>query len=143
MAEVFAGFVCGYGLALAVTPLLAIALIRARVGSPLLQRLAPPETNLLALSMVLHTFAFFALTLVGLVLGLMLHGIEDQHPAGGLGSPNGVFTALIIAIAAIAVVPIAIALPRQRAVLLIGGTVFAITFGWLMPYLSLVGPSGS
>ena len=142
MAEVFAGFVCGYGLALAVTPVMAIALLRARVSSPLLERIVPRGTNLIALSMILHTFAFLVLTALGILLGLLLLGIEEQRPDGGLGSPNRVFTALVVAIAAIAVGPFAVVLARQRLALLLGAAVFAITFGWLMPYLSLLGPEG-
>lgn len=140
MAEVMAGFVCGYGLALAVTPIAAIALLRARVSSSYLQRVVPQGTSLIAVSVVLHTFAFLTLTALGILLGLMLAGIEDRSPAGGLGSPNRVFTAFILATGAIAVLPLAVALPRWRAPLLAGGLAFAASFGWLMPYLSLLGP---
>ena len=143
MAEAFAGFVCGYVLALAATPVLAIALVRARVSSPLIERLVPPGTNLLVLSMILHAFAFIVLTAIGALLGLLLLGIEEQRPSGGLGSPNAVFTALMMAIAAIAAVPLAVVLPRQRLALLASAALFTITFGWLMPYLSLLGPEGS
>ena len=142
MAEVFAGFICGYGLALAVTPVMAIALLRARVSSPLLERIVPRGTSLIALSMILHTFAFLVLTALGILLGLLLLGIEEQRPDGGLGSPNRVFTALVVAITVIAVGPLAVVLARQRVALLLGAAVFAITFGWLMPYLSLLGPDG-
>ena len=140
MAEAFAGFVCGYGLALLVTPLAAIAIVRARATNPTLQRLAPEGTNLVALSVILHTFAFFALTAVGMLLGLLLYGLENGRPEGGLGSPNAIYTALVLAIAGIALLPLAVALPRLRFVLLAGGLVFVSTFGWLVPYLSLIGP---
>ena len=62
MAEVMAGFVCGYGLALVVTPIAAIALVRARVSSPLLRQVMPGGTSLIAVSVILHTFAFLTLT---------------------------------------------------------------------------------
>jgi hypothetical protein len=139
MAETLSGFVCGFALALLVTPLLAVALLRARVNSPTLERLVPKETNILALSMLLHSGAFLAFTGIGIVLGMMLYGIEDARPAGGLGSPNAFFTLLVLAITAIAVVPMAVVLPRQRGLLLAAAVVFAVTFGWVMPYLSLVG----
>src|SRR3990172_4533308 len=135
MAEVMAGFVCGYGLALVVTPIAAIALLRARVSSPLLRQVLPEGTSLLAVSVILHTFAFLTLTALGILLGLMLAGIEGRSPGGGLGSPNRVFTAFILATGAIAVLPLAVALPRWRAPLLAGGLSFAACFGWLMPYL--------
>lgn len=142
MAEVFAGFVCGFALALLATPIAAIALVRARVSSPTLRQVVPEGSSLVAVSMILHGFAFLALTAVGMVLGMVLLGMEDRSPAGGLGSPNRAFTAFILALTAIAVAPLAIALPRLRAPLLAGGLVFALTFGWIMPWLSLLGPNG-
>jgi hypothetical protein len=142
MAEAFAGFVCGFALALIATPLAAIALVRARVSSPLIQQVVPQGTSLVAVSIILNSFAVLTLTALGLVLGMMLLGLEESAPAGGLGSPNRAFTALILALTMIAVGPLAFALPRYRAALLAGGLVFAVTFGWAMPWLSLAGPNG-
>jgi hypothetical protein len=142
MAEVLAGFVCGYALALVAAPALAMALVRLRTGSEYLNQVVPPGTNVLALSVVLFGFAFIALTAIGMALGMMLAGVEDSRPASGLGSPNAVFTGLIIVIAAIAVVPFAIVLPRWRRPLAASGTVFVLIFGWAMPWLSLAGPEG-
>ena len=140
MAEVFAGFVCGYGLALLATPVAAVALLRARVASPLVRQMLPEGTSLIALSIILHTFAFLTLTALGILLGILLGGLENRSPAGGLGSPNRAFTGFILAATAIAVVPLALAAPRWRLPLLTGGLLFAGVFGWLMPYLSLWGP---
>ncbi len=140
MAEVMAGFVCGYALALVATPVAAIAIVRARTRSALLREIAPPETSFFTVSVLLHMFALLTLTAIGVVLGLMLAGVEAKSPAGGLGSPNRVFTALILAIAAIAVAPIAAVLPRWRVPLIASGLAFAICFGWAMPWLSLLGP---
>lgn len=139
MAEVLAGWVCGYALALVLTPIASIALVRARGSSALVQRAMPEGTPLIALSVVLHLFAILALTAVGLVLGMALGGIEDRSPEGGLGSPNGVFTGLILGIAAIAVLPMALAVPRARLPLLALGVTFAVVFGWIMPYLAELG----
>ncbi len=143
MAEVFAGFVCGYGLALVVTPVAAVALVRARVTSPLLAQIVPKGTSLIAVSIILHTFAFLTLTALGMLLGLMLSGLEGRTPAGGLGSPNRAFTALVIGATAIAVGPLALFVPRLRLLLLVAGVVSVGVFGWLMPYLSLWAPNGS
>lgn len=139
MAEVFAGFVCGYGLALLATPIVAIALVRARVSSPLVARVFPEGTSLTAVSILLHMFSFLLFTALGMLLGLLLSGLEGRSPEGGLGSPNRAFTAFVIAAAAIAVVPPAIVLARLRLPLLACGLLFAGVFGWLMPYLSLLG----
>lgn len=136
MAEAFAGFVCGYALALVLAPVAAIALVRARVGSAWLGRVLPEGTSLVALSVVLHLFGLLTLTALGLVLGLALAGLEERSPEGGLGSPNAAFTALVLIIAAIAVLPLTLAVRRARGVLLAAGLVFAATFGWIMPYLA-------
>ena len=142
MAEVFAGFVCGYGLSLVVTPLGTVALVRARVTSPLLRQVLPEGTSLIALSVILHTFAFLTLTALGILLGLLLAGLDERSPEGGLGSPSGAFTGFILVATAIAVGPLTLFAPRLRRPLLVGGLVFAGVFGWLMPYLSLWGPDG-
>jgi hypothetical protein len=141
MAAVFSGFLCGYGLALVATPAIAIALVRARVSSALVKQIMPEGTSLIAVSLIIHTFAIFTLTAVGLLLGIMLAGLDDRSPDGGLGSPNQAFTAFILITTAIAVLPMAIVLPKWRRALLAGGLIFVATFGWLMPYLSLIGPS--
>lgn len=140
MAEVFAGFICGYALAIIATPVATIALVRARTTSEQLERLVPPGTSLIAVSVIFHGFAVFALTALGLLLGLLLLGIEDGNPEGGIGSPNRVFTAFIIATSVIAVAPLALFSRRRRVPLLAGGLLFAGLFGWLMPYLALWGP---
>ncbi len=141
MAETFAGIVCGYALALLVTPFAALALVRMRAESEWLQRVLPPDTPLLAWSFIMHTFWLMLFTAIGMVLGLLLYGLEDSRPAGGLGSPNAAFTIVVIATAAIAVTPIALAVSRWRTPLLASGLVFALTFGWALPYLSLLGPN--
>lgn len=140
MAEVFAGFVCGYALALAATPLIALALVRARVRSATVQRIMPEGSSLIAVSVIIHGFLFIALTAIGILLGIMLAGVEDSAPEGGLGSPNRVFTLLMLGTAAIAVLPLAAVLPRSRVALLVSGAVFAVVFAWIMPWLSLLGP---
>lgn len=140
MAEVMAGFVCGYALALIATPVAAVALLRARTTSPTLSRVLPEGTSLIALSVILHTFAFLTLTALGILLGMLLAGLEESSPAGGLGSPNRAFTGFMIIATAIAVAPLALVSPRLRLALLAGGAVVLGSFGWLMPYLSLLGP---
>jgi hypothetical protein len=140
MAEVMAGFVCGYALALIVTPIAAIALVRARVSNPTLAQVLPEGTSLIAVSIILHVFAFLILTAMGILLGLLLAGLEESSPDGGLGSPNQVFTAFILAATGIAVGPFALFLARLRLPLLAMGLMLAGLFGWFMPYLSLWGP---
>jgi hypothetical protein len=143
MPEVFAGIICGYALALIATPFAAMLLIRLRVNSEWLTRVVPPETPLLAWSFIMHTGWFMLFTGIGILFGLLLHGLEDDRPAGGLGSPNATFTVIVLAISVIAVVPIATVVARWRIPMLLVGAVFAATFGWAMPHLALLGPEGS
>jgi hypothetical protein len=139
--EVLAGFVCGFGVALAVTPIAAVALVRARVTSPLLQQVVPQGTSLIAVSVILHTFAFLLFTALGMLLGLLLNGLEERSPAGGLGSPNQSFTAFILIATAIAIAPFVAIAPRWRAALLASALLFAGVFAWLVPYLATWAPT--
>ncbi len=132
-----AGLVCGYALALLATPAVAVAMLRARLSSDLVRRLVPEGTSLIAVSIIIHVFALLSFSAIGILFGIVLSAMEDKRPAGRLGSPNEVFTAFIIATAAIAVTPIGIVVPRWRLPLLVCGLVFVATFGWAMPYLSL------
>ncbi len=136
MPEVFSGFIVGFGLALVAAPLSAVAIVRMAAYSAAYRRIAPPGTNLLALSVVLHAFGFLVFTAVGMVLGMILLALEDRRSGAGLGSPNGAFTLLVLAITAIAVLPLALVWPRARRPLLAGGLLFAGLFGWLMPYMA-------
>jgi hypothetical protein len=117
-----------------VAPLAAIGIVRANDRTGFAQRLAPRGTSVIALSVVLHVGAMLLLTAVGLVLGMALAGIEDRRPAGGLGSPNLVYTSLVLAITAVMFVP-ALVLPARRYVLA-GALVFASVFAWAMPWLA-------
>jgi hypothetical protein len=66
--------------------------------------------------------------------------MEDSNPTGGLVSPNRAFTVVVLVMTAIAVGPLAIVLPRWRGGLLGSGLIFALTFGWAMPWLASIGP---
>ena len=142
MAEVMAGFICGFGLSLIATPAAAIAIVRARVTSPLAAQVLPKGTSLIAASLVIHMFAFLTLTAIGLLLGMLLYGVESERPAGGLGSPNWLFTAMILGITAIGFGPPLVLSSRWRRPLLASALLFLVCFGWLMPYLAQWGPGG-
>lgn len=139
MAEVFAGFIVGYAIALFIAPLGAILLVRSNDRTGFAQRVAPPGTNIVALSMVIHFAAVVVLTALGLVLGLALAGLNDRHPADGLGSPNLVYTVMILALTLIIVAP-AFLFPAVRRAALISAIVFAIAFGWALPWLASLSP---
>lgn len=140
MAEMMAGFVCGFGLSLIATPAAAIAIVRARVTSPLAAQVAPEGTSLVAITVAIHMVTILTLTAIGLLLGLLLYGIEGERPSGGLGSPNWLFTALVLAITAIGFGPPLALASCWRRPLLFSALLFLVAFGWAMPYLSLLGP---
>ncbi len=140
MAEIMAGFICGFALSIIATPIAAIATVRARVTSPLIRQIVPEGTSLIAVSVVMNLFIVLTFTAIGLLFGLLLAGMESSNPASGLGSPNRVFTAFILIATTIAVLPLSLASARLRMPLLAGGLVFIATFGWVMPYLASWSP---
>ena len=135
-----AGFVCGFAMAILATPIAAIAIVRSRGTSPLMRQVVPEGTSIMAMSVVINLFFVLTLTAIGLLLGLLLAGMESSRPAGGLGSPNRIFTAFILISTAIAVLPLSVASERLRTPLLVGGLVFVATFAWFMPYLASWSP---
>jgi hypothetical protein len=138
MAEVFAGFVVGYAISLVVSPLGAWLLIASNHRSGFAQRMAPPGTNFVALSMVVHLGAVLLFTALGMVLGLALGGLEDRRPGGGLGSPNLIYTLIVSSLTAAVVIPLLI-VPAIRRYVAICAIVFGVLFGWAMPWLATLG----
>lgn len=136
MEEVFAGFIVGWALAFVMTPLAAIQLVRSNDRTGFAQRVAPPGTNILALSMVIHVAALLALTMVGLLFGVALGGLEDRRPDGGLGSPNLVYTLLVLAVTAVVFIP-GLLFPLVRRYVIIAAVLFAVAFGWGLPWLAV------
>lgn len=141
MAEVLAGFVCGYAAALAVTPVAALTLVRS--GWPPGRAGAPGRTPTVGLAMLLHGLALLLFTALGVVLGALLAALEERAPEGGLGSPSQAFTVLVLACTAIAVLPMAIVVPRLRRPAAVAGLAAVGLFGYLMPYLAAWSPIGS
>lgn len=134
MAEVFAGFVSGYAMALLTTPLLSVWLVRLRVESELVGRLLPPGVGAVSLSVLLHGALVLFWTGIGMLLGLVLLAMRDAGAA--LGSLNAAYTlfvgGLFLAIGA----PLVALLAPLRRILATGTVLAILLFGWLMPYLA-------
>jgi len=139
MAEVFAGFVCGYAVALIFTPVVALTIIRARSRVPYLAKAIAPNISAVALTVPISLFAFLIWTAIGMVLGLLYRGAEQNIPQGGLGSPNLLYTALVVSFGASALMLIALGLRRLPWPVLVIGVAFVGGFGWAMPYLARAG----
>src|SRR4030042_4484727 len=134
MAEVFAGFVCGYAVALIFTPVVALTLVNARSRVPYLAKAIAPNISAAALTVPISLFAFLIWTAIGMVLGLLYRGAEQNIAQGGLGSPHLLFTALMVSFGASALVLIALGLRRLRWQVLAMGVAFVGGFGWGMAY---------
>ena len=138
MPELFAGFVIGFALSLAVAPLGAIALIRSNDRTGLAQRVAPPGTNMIALSVVVHFAAMIMLTMIGLLLGLLLAALNDRRPDNALASPNIAYTLIVLALTAVIVTP-TLVVPAIRRSTIAAALLFAAMFGWALPWLARLG----
>jgi hypothetical protein len=143
LSEVFAGFVCGYALALVSAPLVAFLIVRLRPRVPRLALAVPEQVPVVALTVVLFWFTFLLWTGLGIVLGLILMGMEHRAPEGGLGSPSLAFTLIIVFASAVAFIPPAVLLRSGRRYVIASAVVFLGVFGWLMPYLAEWGPLAS
>lgn len=138
MEEVFAGFIVGFALSLAVAPLGAIMLIRSNDRTGFAQRIAPPGTNMIALSVVVHFAAMIVLTMIGLLLGMLLAALNDRRSDNGLASPNLAYTLIVVALTAVIVMPTLI-VPATRRACIIGALAFVLAFGWATPWLAWLG----
>lgn len=138
MAEVFAGFIIGFALSLAVAPLGAIALIRSNDRTGFAQRIAPPGTNMIALSVVVHFAAMIMLTMIGMLLGLLLLALNDRRPDNGLASPNIAYTLIVATLTAVVVMP-TLVVPAVRRYSVAAALLLVVLFGWALPWLAELG----
>ena len=136
MEEVFAGFVTGYGMALIFTGLVALMLVEARSRVPFLAKAIAPNISAIALTVPISLVAFLLWTAIGMFLGLLYRYTLEEAPGGGLGSPNLLYTVLIISFGGLTLTAVVAAfrrLPWQVAVM---GLSFIALFGWVLPRLA-------
>jgi len=136
MEEVFAGFVSGYIMALIFSGLVALMIVQARSRFPYLARAIAANISVVALAVPISLIAFLLWTAFGMCLGLLYRYVLDEAPGGGLGSPNLLYTVLIISFAGLTLAAIVGAfrrLPWQVAVM---GLSFIALFGWVLPRLA-------
>lgn len=137
MEEVFAGFVAGYLMAIIFTGLGALTLARARVRFPSLARAVTTRLSPVALAVPISLFSFLLWTAAGMILGLVYRGAEANLPEAGLGSPNRVYTAVVLIFALTNLVAVS-ALGGRRLYwpLIAFFLAFAAVFGWMLPHLA-------
>jgi len=136
VAQVFAGFVCGFILALISTPVLAVWLVRSRESSTFIARALPEGTSPVIISVPAANFAFLLWTALGLVLGMVLIAVDDRTSQGGLGSENLFFTLIVLLFAVVIFLPPLVLLRRARRIVLLHAVCFVALFGWLTPFLA-------
>ena len=134
MGEVFAGFVCGYALAIASTPLLATLLVKLRSGNELMMRLLPEGTSTVGLGVIVHGGLFLFWTAAGILLGLVLLAMGDTNAA--LGTAHPPFSLFVFGLTVAVGAPLIALLPRVRTAALLATLFVVLIFGWLMPHMA-------
>jgi len=136
MEEVFAGFISGYIMALIFTGLTALMIVQARSRIPYLVKAIAANISAVALTVPISLIAFLLWTAIGMFLGLLYRYTLEEAPGGGLGSPNLLYTLLVISFAGLTLTAVVAAfrrLPWQVAVM---GLSFIALFGWVLPRLA-------
>ncbi len=136
MEEVFAGFVTGYIMALIFTGLVALMIVQARSRLPYLAQAIAANISAVALTVPISLIAFLLWTAIGMLLGLLYRYTLEEAPGGGLGSPNILYTVLIISFGGLTLTVLVAAfrrLPWQVAAM---GLSFIALFGWVLPRLA-------
>ncbi len=136
MEEVFAGFVSGYIMAIIFSGLAALMIVDARSRIPFLVKAIAPNISAVALAVPISLIAFLLWTAVGMLLGLLYRYTLQEAPGGGLGSPNLLYTVLIISFGGLNLIAIVTAfrrLPWQVAAIVLS---FIALFGWALPRLA-------
>jgi hypothetical protein len=136
MEEVFAGFVSGYIMGLIFTGLASLMIVQARSRIPYLAKAIAPNISAVALTVPISLIAFLVWTAIGMLVGLLYRYTLEEAPGGGLGSPNLLYTLLIISFAGLSLTAVVAAFRRLPWQLAVMGLSFVALFGWILPRLA-------
>ncbi len=128
-----AGLIAGVATAFATT---AIALISIARDERWYARTARMRLPLPLLGVIVVNGLMLGCTLLGLVLAAAYLRAEDVYPAGGVGSPNRLFTLLIAGAAAVLLLGVAVVRRRLTWPMWATALVALLAFGWLLPGLA-------
>ena len=134
MAELFAGFVSGFGMSLLIAPIIALTLLRMRAESVILARLLPAGVNPVALTILLHGGAAVLWTSLGLFFGLLLLLLKGAPQAAG--SLNGPYSLIVGLVLFLVAAPAAVLIDAWRRQIIVIAVIAVAVFGWLTPYLA-------
>lgn len=134
LRALLAGLIAGFAVALASTTIMLLVLWRDRSW---FQRVPSLSVPLPVVGVIAMNGFILGWTLLGVLLGAALHRIELVRPAGGLGSPNLVFT-LVVLVATVGALGI-VSFVRERLMWpsVAVATAAALSFGWLLPWLGV------
>jgi heme/copper-type cytochrome/quinol oxidase subunit 4 len=136
VAEVFAGFVIGYAMSLIFSILAALMVVDARSRIPYLAKAIAPNISAVALAVPISLLAFFLWTALGMFFGLLYRLTLEEASDGGLGSPNLVYTVLVLIFTAFSLTMVLALWRRLPWPVLTIGLTFAALFGWALPFLA-------
>ncbi len=131
-----AGAISGMSVAvvyIAVAPLMVF--YRAKDPSSLvvtLQDRIPPKVMMMGLVVIGYPIWIAS----GALLGLVYKAIDEQVPGGGLGSPNLLFSSLMLGLALSLAAPLAILLRRVVVGVAVMTLAFAAGYGWMLPLIA-------
>ena len=136
MSYVFAGAFGGVLMALVSTTVGSLMLFfltkdPAPWFAALEERLSPMQ---MTMGLVILGYPIWAL--LGGMLGILYWASTEAAPAGGVGSPNLVFTVLVVVASAAAIAPFVLLLRRVVAGFVAMALCFAGVFGWLVPHVA-------
>lgn len=134
--EVLAGFVIGYAMSLIFSILAAIMVVDARSRVPYLAKAIAPNISAVALAVPISLLAFFLWTALGMFFGLLLRLTLEEASGEGLGSPNLVYTVLVLIFAAFSLAVAWSVWRRLPWPVLTMGLAFIALFGWALPFLA-------
>ncbi|MGD0766275.1 MAG: hypothetical protein ABR978_08225 [Dehalococcoidia bacterium] len=136
MAEVFAGFVCGFALALIVTPFFALWLLQSRNAVPFIKNAVPEGMSIVMLSVPVSSFFFLIWTMIGIVLGMVLVAAQNATTRGGFGTYNILYTVIVVLLAFIIFFPPFVLVRSARRLTAGVALSFLLLFGWATPFLA-------
>ena len=136
MEEVFSGFICGFVMSIVATPPFALWVTKSRDDIPFIRNAVPQGMPLTLLSIPIASFFFLVWTGLGLVFGMLLIAANDSHPQGGLGSPNLLFTVIVLSTAVIVFSPFLVLVRSARRLTLFLALTYVALFGWATPILA-------
>jgi hypothetical protein len=130
------GFIAGAAAALATT----VIALRVLLRSPAWRRRASaPRLPAALLGVVAANGLLLVWTATGLVLGAAYLRAESERPAGGLGSPNRLFTLAVLAVVGSLLGLGAVARGRVTTAMVQTAAIAALAFGWALPLLAAAG----